>query len=95
MREAEAAFQEEIRVFPGNAAPRAALAMLYASQGRETEARQALTNLVVQLKTPEAYFTASRTYEVLGDAASAGQLRAEARRLFPDAKDRARAGAAG
>ena len=81
LRESEAAFQEEIRVFPGNAAPRAALAMLYASQGREAEARQALTDLVVQLKTPEAYFTASRTYEVLGDAASAGQLRAEARRL--------------
>ncbi len=95
LRESEAAFQEEIRVFPGNPAPRAALAMLYASQGREAEARQALSDLVVQLKTPEAYFTASRTYEVLGDAASAGQLRAEARRLFPDAKDRARAGAAG
>ena len=87
-REAEAAFQEEIRVFPGNAAPRAAIAMLYASQGREAEARQALTDLVQQLRTPEAYFAASRTYEVLGDPASAGQIRAEAKRLFPNAKDR-------
>jgi arylsulfatase A-like enzyme/Tfp pilus assembly protein PilF len=86
--EAEAAFQEEVRAFPSNAAPRAALALLYASQGREVDARQALTNLVVQLRTPEAYFTASRTYEILGDAASAGQLRAEAKRLFPGAKDR-------
>ena len=87
-REAEVAFQEEIRVFPGNAAPRAAIAMLYASQGREAEARQALTDLVQQLRTPEAYFAASRTYEVLGDPASAGQIRAEAKRLFPNAKDR-------
>jgi len=88
MREAESAFQEEIRIFPSNAAPRAGLAMLYASQGREAEARQALTDLVLQLRTPEAYFTASRTYEILGDPATAGQLRAEAKRLFPDAKDR-------
>ncbi len=87
-RESEAAFQEEIRMFPSNAAPRAALAMLYASQGRESEARRALSDLVGQLHTPEAYFTASRTYEILGDPASAGQLRAEAKRLFPGAKDR-------
>ena len=88
LREAETAFQEEIRMFPGNAAPRAALAMLYASQGREAEARRALSDLVVQLGTPEAYFAASRTYEILGDPASAGQLRAEAKKLFPGAKDR-------
>jgi tetratricopeptide (TPR) repeat protein len=87
LREAEAAFQDEIRLFPSNAAPRAALAMLYASQGRETEARRALSELV-GLRTPEAYFTASRTYEILGDSASAGELRAEAKRLFPAAKDR-------
>jgi arylsulfatase A-like enzyme/Flp pilus assembly protein TadD len=87
-REAETAFQDEIRLFPSNAAPRAALAMLYASQGRELEARRALSDLVGQLRTPEAYFAASRTYEILGDPASAGQLRAEVKRLFPGAKDR-------
>jgi arylsulfatase A-like enzyme/Flp pilus assembly protein TadD len=87
LRESEAAFQEEIRAFPANAAPWAALAMLYASQGREAEARRALADLL-RLRTPEAYFTASRTYEILGDPASADQLRAEAKRLFPGAKDR-------
>ena len=86
--DAEAAFREEMRAFPGNPAPRAALAMLYASQGREAEARQALTELVRQLNTPEAYFTASQTYEVLGDAISAARLRVEAKRLFPTAKER-------
>jgi arylsulfatase A-like enzyme/Flp pilus assembly protein TadD len=89
LTEAETAFQEEVRLFPANAAPRAALAMVYASQGREAEARKALTDLV-QLGTPEAYFTASRTYEVLGDSASAGQLRSEAKRLFPSARDKGR-----
>lgn len=87
-REAEAAFLDETRLFPGNAAPRAALAMLYASQGREAEARRALTDLVRQLRTPEAYFAASRTYEILGDRTSAGALRAEVKRLFPSARER-------
>jgi Flp pilus assembly protein TadD len=86
--EAEAAFREEIRIFPSSAAPRAALAMLYASEGREIEARRSLTDLVQQLGTPEAYFTASRTYEILGDAISAAQLRTEAKRLFPSARER-------
>ncbi len=86
--DAEAAFREEMRAFPGNPAPRAALAMLYASQGREAEARQALTELVRQLATPEAYFAASQTYEILGDAITAARLRVEAKRLFPTAKER-------
>lgn len=85
--EAEAAFMEEIRTFPGSPAPRAAIAMLYASQGRETEARKALVDLV-RLGTPEAYFTASQTYEILGDAISAAGLRVEAKRRFPTAKER-------
>ncbi len=86
--DAEAAFRDEIRLFPGNPAPRAALAMLYASEGRETEARLALTELVRQLGTPEAYFAASQTYEILGDAISAARLRVEAKRLFPTARER-------
>jgi Flp pilus assembly protein TadD len=87
LTEAEAAFREEVRLFPANPAPRAALAMLYASQGREAEARQALADLVA-LRTPEAYFVASRTLEVLGDRASAEELKLEAKRLFPGAKER-------
>jgi arylsulfatase A-like enzyme/Flp pilus assembly protein TadD len=85
--EAEAAFREEVRLFPSNPAPRAALAMLYASQGREADARQALADLV-GLRTPEAYFVASRTLEVLGDRTGAEELKLEAKRLFPGAKER-------
>jgi len=86
--EAEAAFLQELRDFPNNPAPRTALAMLYASQGREDAARRSLTDLVEQLRTPEAYFAAARTYEVLGDAKTASELRAQARRSFPQARER-------
>jgi len=86
--EAEAAFLQEVRDFPGNASPRAAIAFLYASQGREADARKALADLVRDLHTPEAYFAAMKTYEILGDPQSAAGLRAEQRRLFPNARER-------
>ncbi len=86
--EAEAAFLQELRDFPSNPAPRTALALLYASQGREDDARSSLTRLVQELRTPEAYFAAARTYEVLGDLRSAQELRTEARRAFPRARER-------
>ncbi len=86
--EAEAALKQEIHDFPQNSAPWPALAMLYASQGREAEARKALADLVKEVNTPEAYFAAIRTYEILGDPAAAAGLRAAQRRLFPGARER-------
>ena len=90
--EAEAAFRQEIADFPGNTAARSSLAMLYASEGREAEARQTLDALVRDVRSPDAYFAAIRTYEILGDAQTAAGLRAEQRRLFPGAKERKEAG---
>jgi arylsulfatase A-like enzyme/tetratricopeptide (TPR) repeat protein len=90
--EAEAAFQQELRDYPANPAPRTALALLYASQGREADARRSLTQLVDDLRTPEAYFAAARTYEVLGDRRSAEELRDQARRIFPKARERKETG---
>ena len=86
-REAEEAFRQEMRDFPGAPPAYAGLAMLYASQGKDGEARGILTELA-SARTPEAMFTAARTYEILGDGASASALRAQARRLFPGARDR-------
>jgi len=86
-REAEEAFRQEMRNFPGAAPPHAGLAMLYASQGKEREARGMLNELAAA-GTAEAIFTAARTYEILGDAGSASALRAQARRLFPGARER-------
>ncbi len=86
--EAERAFLQEIHDFPANASPRAALAFLYASQGREADARKVLADLVHDLNTPEAYFAAIKTYEILGDPRAAAGLKADVRRLFPTAKER-------
>ena len=86
--EAEAAFLEEIRDFPGNPSPRAAIAFLYASQGREADARKALADLVRDLNTPEAYFSAIKTYEILGDPQAAAGLKADVRRVVPGGKER-------
>src|SRR5262249_2272828 len=47
-------------------------------------ALQALANL----RTPGALFAAARTYEVLGDRASALRLREEIRHAFPGARER-------
>ena len=85
--EAEKAFLQEIHDFPTGPAPRAALAMLYASQGREAEARKALSDLVTDIHTPSAYFAAIRTYEILGDPRTAAGLRAEQQRAFPGARE--------
>jgi arylsulfatase A-like enzyme/tetratricopeptide (TPR) repeat protein len=86
--EAEAAFREEIEKFPGSAAARAGLAMLYASQGREADARGALGSLVTDVATPDAYFAAIRTYEILGDPGTANELKRDLQRKFPGAKER-------
>lgn len=93
--EAEAAFLQEIKDFPTNPSPRSALAVLYASQGREADARRSLSDLVVQVPTPEAIFSAIRTYEVLGDPQSAAELKAQARRLYPGARERKETGVGG
>jgi len=91
--EAEAAFRQEITDFPNSTLARTSLAMLYASQGREAEARRALDDLVHDVHSADAYFAAIRTYEILGDPHAAAGLRAEQRRVFPGAKERKESGA--
>lgn len=86
-KEAEIAFRAEMRDFPKNPRGWTGLALLYASQGKEGEARRVLELLTVKNPTPESYFEVIRTYEVLGDRRAAGELRAKARRLFPGARE--------
>jgi len=62
--------------------------MLYASQGREADARGALGALVADVATPDAYFAAIRTYEVLGDPGTANELKRDLQRKFPGAKEK-------
>ncbi len=85
--QAEEAFRAEMSNFPQNPRGWTGLALLYASQGKEGEARRVLELLTVKNPTPESYFEVIRTYEVLGDRRAAGELRAKARRLFPGARE--------
>lgn len=88
--EAEAAFRDEIRDFPASMAAWTALALLYASEGRQEESRAALEALA-RLGTPDSLFAAARTYEILGDRESSARLRRLARQAFPAARERPRA----
>ena len=87
-RAAEEAFQRELRDFPGSAQAFTGLALLYASEGREAEARRTLERCVSTATTPASYFAVIKAYRVLGDTGRAGQLRQELRQRFPDARER-------
>jgi tetratricopeptide (TPR) repeat protein len=83
--EAERAFGDEIQQIPFSREGRVGLALLYRSQGRDAEMREALAGIVRSHPKPGAdeYWVVVRTLAGLGDAASAREWAAEARRLFP------------
>jgi choline-sulfatase len=83
--DAEREFQAELAVIPRSVDARVGLAMLYRSQGRDAEARSALTPLVTADPQPsaDAYWTVVRTLAVLGDVAAAREWAARARSAFP------------
>ena len=59
--------------------------MLYRSQGKDEQARAALSGLVAAEKSPnaETYWTVVRTLSVLGDTEAARVWAAQARARFP------------
>ena len=83
--EAEREFQAEIRDVPWSSEGRVGLAMLYRSQGRDAEARAALSALVAAQPKPsaETYWTVVHTFSVLGDVAAAREWASRARSKFP------------
>jgi tetratricopeptide (TPR) repeat protein len=86
--EARAAFEQEIRDFPESAQAYTGLAVLFASEGNEAQARRTLEQCVANAKSPGPYFAVARTYKILGDSERAAALRAEVRRRFPSARER-------
>jgi arylsulfatase A-like enzyme/tetratricopeptide (TPR) repeat protein len=83
--EAEREFQAEIRDVPWSPEGRVGLAMLYRSQGRDAEARSALSGLVAAQQKPnaDAYWTVVRTLSVLGDVTAAREWASRAHTKFP------------
>jgi Tfp pilus assembly protein PilF len=82
--EAERELRAELQAVPSSAEARVALAMLYRSQGRDAESREALTGLVTASgSSSDAYWTVVRTFGVLGDTEAARAWAAQARQRFP------------
>ncbi|MEO8432276.1 MAG: sulfatase-like hydrolase/transferase [Acidobacteriota bacterium] len=79
--EAEAAFQEEMRVFPENAQAWCNFALFYASQGRPELARRTLLAGVHAAPGAGAYHAAIETARLVGDRETAAFLEREAQRM--------------
>jgi predicted Zn-dependent protease len=86
--EAEAAFREEMRLFPENPRGWTGLALLCASQRKPGEADRVLRDMIVKSSRPASYFAAAQAYEVLGDRGAALRLRKRAESLFPGVRER-------
>ena len=78
---AEAAFREEIRLFPENSQAWCNLALLYASRGRSALARETLLHGVRNAPAADAFRAAAETARILGDRETAALLSREAERL--------------
>ncbi len=78
--EAEVAFKQELRLFPGHIRARAGLAMLYRAMGRASESEQAIADLVRYSPTREAYSVAAELWTMFGEPAKAAAAKAESRR---------------
>jgi arylsulfatase A-like enzyme/Tfp pilus assembly protein PilF len=83
--EAEAEFLAEIKAVPWSEPGRVGLAMLYRSEGRDSEARTVLADLIAAQPKPDpdAYWTVVRTLAGLGDAAAAREWAERAHAQFP------------
>jgi arylsulfatase A-like enzyme/Tfp pilus assembly protein PilF len=82
-KEAEPEFLEEIRLFPENLDAYAALAGLYASEGRLADVRETVRRLVAANPTPDAYALGVKALGVVGDRSGAETIRRTAALRFP------------
>jgi Flp pilus assembly protein TadD len=65
--EAERAFREELRLFPGDAEAYRGLIVLLASQGRTDDATRAIRDFAAASPNRQTYEAIAQTLEVLGD----------------------------
>jgi arylsulfatase A-like enzyme/cytochrome c-type biogenesis protein CcmH/NrfG len=91
--EAEAAFRQEIELFPGDPPAYTNLALLYALTGRGDRVSPLLRTLIEGHPSPRAYAEVAKTLRVMKLAPQAEQVLAQGRRLYPgDPQLRAGAG---
>ena len=65
--EAEAAFLQEIRLFPRDPQAYKNLILLYAAQGKNREATQLIFSLEKESPTPPSYLAIAETLKIIGD----------------------------
>ena len=80
---AEAAFKQEISLFPDSIRAYSNLAILYALSGRPADVAPTLRTMVDTNPTPLAYVEAVKTLRILNDPASASRLLSYAQGRFP------------
>jgi arylsulfatase A-like enzyme/cytochrome c-type biogenesis protein CcmH/NrfG len=85
--EAEAAFREEVRLFPDSLRAWSSLALLYALSGRPAEVGPTLRALVEANPGPAAYVEAVKTLRAVGDPRSASGLLRHALGRYPDSRE--------
>jgi tetratricopeptide (TPR) repeat protein len=83
--EAEAEFRQEIALIPHSREARIGLGLLFRSQGRDAEARDALAGIVTANPRAGAdeYVVLARTLATLGDVDAARDWRSRGRALYP------------
>jgi tetratricopeptide (TPR) repeat protein len=81
--EAEAAFKEEIRLFPDNVQTYKNLVLLYLSEDRMAEAAQVIRDCVEKSPLPPSYLAVAQTLRVVGDEPGARYWTAQGLRKFP------------
>ena len=81
--EAEAAFREEIRLFPTDPQAYKNLILLYAVQGKNREATEVIFALEKAAPTPPSYIAISETLKTIGDRAGARFWAARGLSKFP------------
>jgi len=84
---AEAAFREEIRLFPDSLRAYSSLALLYALSGRPAEVGPILRTLVETNSGPAAYAEAVKTLRAVGDPRSAAGLLRHAQAEYPKSRE--------
>ncbi len=78
--EAEREFGEELRIFPLEPQPRAALAMLYRATGRNAEAGRMIDEMLRVAPSDESYELAARLWTIFGEPRRANAVRDAASR---------------
>ena len=83
--EAEAEFREEIALIPYSRDARVGLGLLFRSQGRDAEARDALAGIVTANPRAgaEEYVVVARTLATIGDVEAAREWASRGRALYP------------